>query len=156
MGVFFTKKYILQPEEKLFNFKKWRLFLSFLKSLNNKLSEMDLTSKIFIRFFCNKVGTDEFGNSYFEAKKSRNNHKRRYVIYNGLAEPSKVPPDWHLWLHYVANSIPNDSSSHQYSWQKIHLPNLTGTKFAHFPSGSAQAGGKRTKVSSDYQAWNPN
>jgi NADH:ubiquinone oxidoreductase subunit len=117
---------------------------------------MDLISKIFIKLSCNKVGTDEFGNSYFEAKKSKNGHKKRFVTYKGVAEPSKIPAEWHLWMHYSSDIIPVDINAHQFSWQKIHLPNLTGTKFAYFPSGSSKAGGKRHKVSSDYKPWQPN
>ena len=114
---------------------------------------MDLISKIAIKISCAQVSSDEFGNQYFEAKKAKNNHKKRCVIYNGIAEPSKVPPEWHGWLHYTNNDIPNNNR--RYSWQKIHLPNLTGTKFAHFPLGSKMSGGTRHKVSSDYQPWKP-
>lgn len=115
---------------------------------------MDLISKISIKISCLLVGSDEFGNQYFEAKKVTNfDKKRRYVIYNGISEPSRVPAHWHGWLHYTINHLPNDVKKH--SWQKIHLPNLTGTKFAHFPLGSALSKSKRDKVSSDYQSWQP-
>lgn len=114
---------------------------------------MDLISKIAIKISSNLVGIDEFGNKYFESKKARNGGKKRYVIYKGIAEPSKIPSNWHGWLHYTYNEIPE--SSHKFAWQKTHLPNLTGTKFAYFPKGSAQSENKRPKVSSDYQAWKP-
>ncbi len=113
---------------------------------------MDLISKIAIKISCRLVGSDEFGNNYFEAKKIRGNYKKRYVIYNGLAEPSKVPAEWHGWLHYTRNDLPEHITKH--SWQKIHLPNLTGTKFAYFPLENKDC--KRQKISSDYQAWQPN
>lgn len=112
---------------------------------------MDLISKIAIKLTCNKVGVDEFGNQYFEAKKARYGKKKRCVIYRGSAEPSKIPANWHLWIHYTSNELPNNS--HRHSWQKIHLPNLTGTKFAHKPTNEK---GERQTVSSDYQAWQPN
>jgi NADH:ubiquinone oxidoreductase subunit len=108
---------------------------------------MDLVSKIFIKFSCHKVGVDEFGNQYFEAKKAINGVKKRCVIYKGLAEPSKVPAEWHGWLHYTTNDLPGNYQK-KYYWQKIHLPNLTGTKFAYFP--------KKHRVSSEYQPWQPN
>jgi NADH:ubiquinone oxidoreductase subunit len=115
---------------------------------------MDLISRIAIKMFCKQVGIDEFGNKYYEAKKSQNNRKKRCVIYRGIAEPSKVPAGWHSWIHYTSDELPNNLT--KYNWQKIHLPNLTGTKFAHFPLGSKVSGAKRSKVSSDYQAWKPN
>ncbi|MFT6332021.1 MAG: NADH:ubiquinone oxidoreductase subunit [Lentimonas sp.] len=112
---------------------------------------MDLISKIAIKLTCSAVGTDEFGNQYFESNKIRNGVKKRSVIYKGISEPSKIPAPWHLWMHYTSNNLPD--SSHRHSWQKIHLPNLTGTKFAHKPTDSK---GKRQAVSSDYQPWKPN
>ena len=40
------------------------------------------------------IGEDDFGNRYYEAKDNRDSYdarKRRWVIYNGYAEASKVP-----------------------------------------------------------------
>ena len=108
---------------------------------------MDIINKFLIKFFCNKVGCDEFGNQYFETKKTKNFYKKRYVIYNGIAEPSKVPANWHGWLHYTNKDLPNNINKHL--WQKTHLPNLTGTKFAHFPC-------KKGKITPNYQPWQPN
>jgi NADH:ubiquinone oxidoreductase subunit len=117
---------------------------------------MDLINKIAIYISSKKIGNDEFGNSYFESKKVTNNNKKRFVVYNGLAEPSKIPSNWHSWLHYTTNTAPVNINLNKHSWQKIHLPNLTGTKFSYFPSGSKKIGGHRSKVSSDYQSWVPN
>ncbi len=103
---------------------------------------MRLINDFLIKSSCNKIGSDEFGNQYFLHKKNG----KRFVIYNGVAEPSKVPMEWHGWLHYTTNALPNHSQSHKFSWQKIHLPNLTGTKNAHIPKNS---------TSQQYQAWKP-
>jgi len=55
----------------------------------------------------NYIGTDEYGNRYFEERKpSTEGRHRRYVMYNGLAEPSKVPADWHGWLHHTLDTPP--------------------------------------------------
>jgi NADH:ubiquinone oxidoreductase subunit len=77
--------------------------------------------------------------------------KQRYVIYNGEAEPSKIPPTFHAWLHYLTNEIP-PSDSCEFSWQKDHIPNLTGTESAYNPMGKRH---KRSKVSADYQPFQP-
>jgi NADH:ubiquinone oxidoreductase subunit len=114
---------------------------------------MDIINKLSIKFFCNKVGFDEFGNQYFEAKKTTNSKKRRYIIYNGIAEPSKVPASWHGWIHYTTNDLPGNSYNHL--WQKIHLPNLTGTKFSHFYLGNQFKKNIRNKVDPSYQPWQP-
>ena len=46
------------------------------------------------------VGTDEFGNRYYLSRDSSSydGRRRRWVTYNGYADASKVPPDWHGWL----------------------------------------------------------
>ncbi|HXL67330.1 MAG TPA: NADH-ubiquinone oxidoreductase subunit NDUFA12 family protein, partial [Xanthobacteraceae bacterium] len=45
------------------------------------------------------VGEDEFGNRYFRSKGGAIDpalgRERRWVIYNGLVEASRVPPSWH-------------------------------------------------------------
>ena len=115
---------------------------------------MDIINKFSIKIFCNQVGSDEFGNQYFEAKKVKDSKKRRYVIYNGIAEPSKVPASWHGWLHYTTDDLPDNT--HNHLWQKIHLPNLTGTKFAYFHFGNELEKTVKQKVDSSYQSWQPN
>ncbi len=107
---------------------------------------MDILSKLLIRIRSRKVGVDEFGNEYFQ-----NNQGKRFVVYHGISEPSKVPAEWHGWLHYSTDVAPVNINTHRYSWQKIHLPNLTGTKNAHSPKKNC---GKTT--SAEYEAWNPN
>jgi len=71
------------------------------------------------------MGTDSFGNTYYQHK------KRRWVLYQGLEEGSKVPPLWHGWLHKTTNAVPREAAA--YPWQKPHQPNLTGTPHAYVP-----------------------
>lgn len=101
---------------------------------------MRFINDFLIKLSANSVGTDEFGNEYFLHKKNG----KRFVIYNGIAEPSKVPMEWHGWLHYTTNNLP--ASTHKFSWQKIHLPNLSGTINSHQPKNT---------TNQQYQAWKP-
>jgi NADH dehydrogenase len=105
---------------------------------------MDIINRIFIKLFAKKAGEDEFGNQYYQNKENK-----RFVIYNGIVEPSKVPMHWHAWLHHYSNEIPHEVEKH--SWQKIHIPNLTGTKNSYSPNNSCEK-----KTSQNYQAWKPN
>lgn len=120
-----------------------------------------LGTVLFTAFFGENVGSDEFGNKYYRTKKKNNhigmyNKERRWVVYNGKAEPSKVPALWHGWLHYTFDSVPTeDDQKKQYGWQKSHLPNLTGTPYAYLPKGHVAAEGKRDKATGDYEAWKP-
>ena len=56
------------------------------------------------------VGQDELGNRYYEARDDRDSYdrgrKRRWVIYKGYADASKVTAEWHGWLHYTFDEPP--------------------------------------------------
>lgn len=103
-----------------------------------------------------QVGQDEFGNRYYEARSKRKDERtpRRSVIYNGIADPSKVPAHWHGWLHYTLDA-PIPEAARRYRWQKEHLPNLTGTVLRYLPQGHLLKSGKRAPATADYQAWRP-
>jgi len=96
------------------------------------------------------VGNDEFGNRYYTDKKGR-----RWVIYNGPAEASAIPPGWHGWMHHRVDVPPADEHYQPRNWQKPHQPNLTGTAGAYRPEGSLLNAGERPKVTGDYDAWSP-
>jgi NADH:ubiquinone oxidoreductase subunit len=97
------------------------------------------------------VGTDSFGNRYYQNKTGA----RRWVIYNGTVEASRVPPDWHGWLHHTYAEPPTTAPLKTRSWESPHQPNLTGTDGAYRPDGSLQRGGTRPPATGDYQAWKP-
>ncbi len=106
-----------------------------------------------------EVGQDETGNRYFEAKTDRESYdkgrRRRYVIYKGYSEPTKIPPDWHAWMHYLTDEPPSVAPLKRRAWEKDHLPNLTGTVYAWRPKGSIARGGERARAVGDYEAWRP-
>jgi NADH:ubiquinone oxidoreductase subunit len=104
------------------------------------------------------VGEDEFGNRYFEAKDNSDSYdarRRRWVIYNGYAEASRVPPEWSGWLHHTFEDVPSATPAKMRSWEKGHIPNLTGTLHAYRPKGSIAKGGERASATGDYEAWKP-
>jgi NADH:ubiquinone oxidoreductase subunit len=102
------------------------------------------------------VGEDEQGNHYYEERKpSLDGRKRRWVIYNGLAEGSRVSPDWHGWMHHTVDDPPTIAPFKLKAWEKPHIPNLTGTVRAYRPKGSLARGGDRAAATSDYEPWKP-
>ena len=104
------------------------------------------------------VGKDEYGNRYFEARDTKDSYdgrKRRWVLYNGYADASKVPPDWHGWLHYTFDQTPDQAPVVIKAWEKPHLPNLSGTPMAWRPRGSLARSGQRPSATGDYEAWKP-
>jgi NADH:ubiquinone oxidoreductase subunit len=104
-----------------------------------------------------KIGTDPAGNRYFAARARKGyTRERRWVMYNGTPEATKVPPEWHGWLHYQTDDVPsNDTASFRRPWQKQHQQNMTGTDAAYRPPGHILSGGKRDSATGDYEAWSP-
>lgn len=96
-----------------------------------------------------KVGEDAEGNIFYKSKDG----KRRWVIYNGEAEASRVSPDWHGWLHHTYAEPPTDAPLPRKSWEQPHQENLTGTAMAYAPSGSIRKSG--ANATKDYEAWTP-
>ena len=103
------------------------------------------------------VGRDQAGNRYYRARARKGyTHDRRWVIYKGAPEPSKVPPEWHGWLHHQSNTIPaSEGTTFRQPWQKPAQANMTGTNQAYRPPGHVLAGGHRDKATGDYDAWTP-
>ncbi|WP_108502219.1 NADH:ubiquinone oxidoreductase subunit NDUFA12 [Paracoccus indicus] len=96
-----------------------------------------------------KVGEDGNGNVFYKSKDG----KRRWVIYDGEAEASRVSPEWHGWLHHTWNEPPTEVPVPRKAWERPHQPNLTGTTEAYVPAGSLSR--VQPVVRSDYDAWQP-
>lgn len=124
---------------------------------------MNLGTRLFTWWAGALVGTDQFGNRYYRERNFRVREKgagkfsreRRWVVYNGVPEATKVPPGWHGWLHHTVKEPPLADAQTRYAWQKPHLPNLTGTPHAWRPQGSLLRGGERARATGDYEAWKP-
>ncbi len=106
-----------------------------------------------------RVGEDAFGNVYYRTKGGAKDpvlgFERRWVIYNGVAEASTIPPGWWGWMHHREDKPPTESAYTPRSFEKPHRPNMTGTSAAYRPSGSTLASGKRPAATGDYTAWSP-
>ena len=98
-----------------------------------------------------RVGEDADGNVYFQARKGN----RRWVIYNGPNDASRVPPEWHGWLHGTFDGLPDTYLPPLRTWEKPASINRTGTTDAYRPAGALERGGQRAKATGDYEAWTP-
>ncbi len=96
-----------------------------------------------------KVGEDGDGNTYYETRDG----KKRWVMYNGECEASRVSADWHGWLHHTFDSPPTEAPLAHKSWEKPHQENLTGSPAAYAPLGSLRQANPADR--SDYDAWQP-
>ena len=116
---------------------------------------MNLGTFFYTLLFGNLVGIDEFKNKYYcNSKKYNDVSSKRWVIFFGEIEASKVPPHWHAWLHKIIENPPINYK-HKYDWQKDHESNLTGTLKAYFPDSHPLSKQTKTKVRKEYENWNP-
>lgn len=118
---------------------------------------MTIGTRIFTWLRGEHVGADQFGNQYYQDRKPvKGQRRKRWVMYNGEVEASRVPPDWHGWLHHTVDTPPPAAGLPRREWQKDHVPNLTGTAEAYRPPGHVLSGGRRDKATGDYEPWKPN
>ena len=105
------------------------------------------------------VGEDEQGNRYYRTAGRKIDptlgFERRWVVYNGYAEATRIPPSWHGWIHHTVDVAPTEENYTPREWAKPHVPNMTGPPNAYRPSGSTLASGRRPKATGDYQPWTP-
>src|SRR3990167_4851422 len=101
------------------------------------------------------MGKDSFGNRYYREKGPESLTERRWVIYKGIPEASKVPAEWHGWLHHTCEAPPAIETIKRWAWEKNALPNLSGTPYAYKPPGHFFAGNVRDQATGDYEAWSP-
>ena len=129
---------------------------------------MSIGTRLFTWLRGELVGSDRFGNRYYRERRKPPAmaieggkrtvslaREKRWVIYAGEPEASKVPPVWNAWLHHTIQEVPTGEAALGYAWQKPHEPNMTGTALAYRPPGSLLAGGKRAKATGDYEPWRP-
>ena len=95
------------------------------------------------------VGTDQFGNKYYENDyyfKANN----RWVIYNEKHtydyDGSMIPPEWHGWMHHKTDLPPTEKPPQSHDWIQPWEVNPSGTKNAYVPYST---------VKPKIQAWTP-
>lgn len=96
-----------------------------------------------------KVGEDDQGNVFYQTRDG----KRRWVVYDGEIEASRISPDWHGWLHFTWDEPPSEKPLAHKPWEKPHQENLTGSALAYAPAGSLRQ--PQPVARKDYEAWQP-
>ena len=121
--------------------------IDFFKQIFTWWNRQTIGTFVYTLFTGKFVGEDEFGNKYYT-----NNKKKRWVIYKKETEASAIPPEWHMWIHFLTNHKP-EKGSKKFPWQKEHVENLTGTEDAFRPDGSLLS--KSKKNIKKYDTWKP-
>lgn len=123
--------------------------MRFILSLITWWNKETLGTRLFTWRKGTKVGEDISGNQFFQNKDG----SRRWVIYNGDIDASKISPDWHGWLHFTWNETPTEAPLAHKTWEKPHQTNPTGTLAAYAPTGSLRQEAPASRA--DYEAWQP-
>ena len=121
----------------------------FLKRLLTWWNSQTIGTQIFTARRGVRVGEDTQGNVYYQTSDA----KRRWVIYNGEMQASRVSPDWHGWLHFTWDQPPTRAPLAHKVWEVPHVENLTGSAAAYAPPGSMRAAAPVARA--DYEAWAP-
>ena len=116
--------------------------LTFLKKIFIWWDQETLGTKLKTIFSGKLVGSDSAGNKYY-----KNKADKRWVIYNGEIDASKIPIEWYSWIHFTNNRIENNHDLEKYNWQKPHQSNQTGTENAHYPNRNNE------QIKKKYTSW---
>ena len=79
-------------------------FTDFLKRTFTWWNSQTFGTQLWTRRNGTKVGEDHLGNVYYRNA----DDSRRWVIFNGEAEASRVPTEWFGWLHRTWNETPQE------------------------------------------------
>jgi NADH:ubiquinone oxidoreductase subunit len=116
---------------------------------------MQVLTLLWARFKGKEVGHDEFGNRYFEMRQADYWGKnRRICIYNGNPEATKIPAEWHGWMHYKYNFETVKKLENKYIWQSKHIPLISDV----LDKVTARLKGTRTQRQKEqrrYDSWKP-
>jgi NADH:ubiquinone oxidoreductase subunit len=123
--------------------------MAFLAELFTWWNGQTLGTRLWTSRHGQKVGEDAQGNVFYQTKDG----VRRWVIYNGEVEASRVSPEWHGWLHHTYQDPPTVAPLPKKVWETPYVPNLTGTPGAYRPPGSSLS--PKPQARADYEAWVP-
>tara|TARA_B110000285_G_C14955116_1_gene528796 strand:- start:545 stop:904 length:360 start_codon:yes stop_codon:yes gene_type:complete len=116
--------------------------LTLLKTIFIWWNQETLGTKLKTIFYGKFIGKDALGNKYYESKSGK-----RWVIYSGEIDASKIPIEWYSWIHFTNNKIQNKHNIEKYDWQKPHQSNQTGTENAYHPNKNNE------QIEKKYTTW---
>ena len=114
--------------------------LTFIKQIFVWWNQATIGTRLKTIFSGKFIGKDSFGNKYYQSKSGK-----RWVIYKGEIDASKIPNEWYSWIHFIPNKIQNVHELKKFEWQKPHKPNLTGSNEAYNPKDNSEATKKKYK-----------
>ena len=73
--------------------------------------------------------------------------KKRWIIYKGEIDASKISNEWFSWIHFTKNKMEINKNVKKYSWQKPHSSNKTGTSESYHPNKN------NDEIKKKYSTW---
>ena len=116
--------------------------LTFVKQIFIWWNQQTLGTRIQTILFGKFVGKDSFGNKYYENKIGK-----RWVVYSGEVDATKISNDWYSWMHHMNNKIEKSKEIKKYKWQKPNQPNKTGTSESYHPNK------ENNEINKKYTSW---
>lgn len=123
--------------------------MSLISRLTTWWKGQTLNTQVWTALYGEKVGEDDQGNIFYQS----GGGKRRWVIFNGESEASRIGPDWHGWLHHTYDEPPTSDPLRRKSWELPHKANESGSVDAYRPAGSLYNASPAPRQ--DYDAWQP-
>jgi len=117
--------------------------LTFFKKIFIWWNQETIGTKIETIIFGKFVGKDSLGNKYYKNKSGK-----RWVIYKGEIDATKIPIEWYSWIHFTKNKIENSHDLKKYDWQKPHQSNQTGSNNSYHPKKN------NNETKKKYKSWN--
>ena len=93
--------------------KKKKYYVDTFKTNFHLVESSNFRNKNLYFLFGKFKGKDYFGNKYYQNKSGK-----RWIIYNGEVDATKIPNEWYSWMHYLNNKIEHNHE----------LKNLVGKK----------------------------
>ena len=83
--------------------------LTLFKEIFTWWNHQTLGTRIHTFFFGKYVGKDYNGNKYYQSKSGK-----RWVIYKGEINASKITSEWYSWIHNISDNIPRDKEQKKF------------------------------------------
>ncbi|KAL3677222.1 hypothetical protein R1sor_027170 [Riccia sorocarpa] len=104
-----------------------------------------------------RIGTDKFGNEYYEKTDGVQYGRHRWVVYKDRTyNASSIPAEWHGWLHHITDRTPEQLEGLKPKRYAIeHSRNRTGEgeQYIYHAKGHALNPNKRDWKR--YEEWTP-
>ncbi|OQS02411.1 NADH ubiquinone oxidoreductase subunit [Thraustotheca clavata] len=84
--------------------------------------------------FGKEVGTDQFGNKYYEDTTDLHGQQRwtEYKVKtHDEFSADQIPPEWHLWMHSFSDAKPGEAGQNPETWAKVPISTVS-----HAPYGN--------------------